>query len=326
MKPFLQVALFALVGVTALHGVHAADAPWPTKSITLIVPFTAGGITDNTARTLGRLLSARLGQPVVIDNKPGAGGSVGVEYGARQAPDGYTMILGTQGTQAANLALYKSVRYDPIKDFLPVHGLAEFPLLMALNPTRPYKTVPELIAFAKANPAKINFASAGAGTGTHLTSELFQLATGIKFTHVPYKGSAPGLNDVLAGNVDGLFDYVTTLLPHIQAGKLRALAYTGTTRLTLLPDVPTMTELGLPDATASAWTAIFLPAKTPPEIAKRLADEIARALDEPEMLQITEKAGGTPMRGMREAKLAAFVQTETVKWRDIVKRSGATLD
>lgn len=326
MTRFLKTFLTTLLGASALQGAHAVDKVWPVRPINFVVPFTPGGVTDNTARTLGKLLSARLGQAVVVDNRPGAGGSVGVEYGARQAPDGYTIILGTQGTQAANLALYKNVRYDPIKDFVPVHGLAEISLLLVVNPERPYKTASELIAYAKANPGKVNFASAGAGTGTHLTAELFQAAAGIKMTHIPYKGSVPALTDLLAGNVDVMFDYASVLLPHVQANKLRPLAYTGKSQLALIPSVPTVGELGYPNAQASGWSAVFLPARTPPAIAKRLADEVARTLEDPEMLQLSEKAGGVPMRGMREAKLGSFIKTEMVKWRDIVKRSGATLD
>lgn len=326
MTRFLKAFLTTLLGASALQGAHAVDKVWPVRPINFVVPFTPGGVTDNTARTLGKLLSARLGQAVVVDNRPGAGGSVGVEYGARQAPDGYTIILGTQGTQAANLALYKNVRYDPIKDFVPVHGLAEISLLLVVNPERPYKTASELIAYAKANPGKVNFASAGAGTGTHLTAELFQAAAGIKMTHIPYKGSVPALTDLLAGNVDVMFDYASVLLPHVQANKLRPLAYTGKSQLALIPSVPTVGELGYPNAQASGWSAVFLPARTPPAIAKRLADEVARTLEDPEMLQLSEKAGGVPMRGMREAKLGSFIKTEMVKWRDIVKRSGATLD
>lgn len=325
MMRFLKAFLVALLGMGALHGAQAAD-PWPTRPISFIIPFTAGGITDTMGRSLAKLLDARLGQPVVVDNRPGAGGSVGVEYGARQAPDGYTIIYGTSGTQAANLALYKNVRYDPIKDFVPVHGLAETPLLLVVNPARPYKTVAELIAYAKANPGKVNFASAGTGTGTHLAAELFQLATGIKMTHVPYKGTAPGLNDLLAGNVDVMFDYVVVLAPHIQANKLRPLAFTGKSRLALIPAVATIGELGFPGAEISAWSVVFVPAKTPPEITKRLADEIARALEAPEMLKLTEGTGSVPMRDMRDAKLGSFVQSEMVKWRDIVKRSGASLE
>jgi tripartite-type tricarboxylate transporter receptor subunit TctC len=228
-----------------------------------------------------------------------------VASAARQAPDGYTMIYGTQGTHAANLALYKNVRYDPVKDFVPVHALSETPLMLVTNPTRPYKTVPELIAFAKANPGRVTFGSAGPGTGTHLTAELFQVAAGIKMTHVPYKGSSPAF---------------------IQAQKLQALVVTAKKRLTGAPDVPVVGEFGLARAESAAWGAVFLPAKTPPEIAKRLGDEIAKAIVNPEMLQSTEKFGSIPLTGLRDKALGAFVKSEMTRWRQVVQQSGAKLD
>ncbi|MBW0185553.1 MAG: tripartite tricarboxylate transporter substrate binding protein, partial [Hydrogenophaga sp.] len=240
--------------------------------------------------------------------------------------DGYTLIFGTQGTQAANLALYKSVRYDPVTDFVPVHGLSETPLMLVINPSRPYKTVPELIAYAKANPGKLNFGSAGPGTGTHLTAELFQTAAGVKMTHVPYRGSSPALTDLMAGNVDLMFDYPAVVMPFIQGKKLTALAVTSKKRLASAPDVPTVGELGMPSAESTAWSAVFVPAKTPPEIVKRLGDEIAKAIVEPEMLQSTERFGSIPQVGLRDEKLGAFVKSEIVRWRAVVQQSGAKLD
>lgn len=314
-----------LVGALALGSVQASG-DWPAKPITFIVPFTPGGITDQTSRQLAKLLSTQLGQPVVVDNRPGAGGSIGVEAGARAPADGYTLIFGTQGTQAANLALYKSVRYDPVTDFVPVHGLSETPLMLVINPSRPYKTVPELIAYAKANPGKLNFGSAGPGTGTHLTAELFQTAAGIKMTHVAYRGSSPALTDLMAGNVDLMFDYPAVVMPFIQGKKLTALAVTSKKRLASAPDVPTVGELGMPSAESTAWSAVFVPAKTPHEIVKRLGDEIAKAIVEPEMLQSTERFGSIPQVGLRDEKLGAFVKSEMVRWRAVVQQSGAKLD
>ncbi len=314
-----------LVGALALGSVQASG-DWPAKPITFIVPFTPGGITDQTSRQLAKLLSTQLGQPVVVDNRPGAGGSIGVAAGARAPADGYTLIFGTQGTQAANLALYKSVRYDPVTDFVPVHGLSETPLMLVINPSRPYKTVPELIAYAKANPGKLNFGSAGPGTGTHLTAELFQTAAGVKMTHVPYRGSSPALTDLMAGNVDLMFDYPAVVMPFIQGKKLTALAVTSKKRLASAPDVPTVGELGMPSAESTAWSAVFVPAKTPPEIVKRLGDEIAKAIVEPEMLQSTERFGSIPQVGLRDEKLGAFVKSEIVRWRAVVQQSGAKLD
>ncbi|HEY5581919.1 MAG TPA: tripartite tricarboxylate transporter substrate-binding protein [Rhodoferax sp.] len=275
---------------------------------------------------LTKLLSARLGQPVMVENRPGAGGSIGIEAASRQPPDGYTIMYGTSGTHAANLALYKNVRYDPVTDFVPVHGLSQTPLILVINPTRPFKTVPELIAYAKANPGRLNFGSAGPGTGTHLTAELFQVATGTKMTHVPYKGSSPALTDLMAGNLDLMFDYPAVVMPFTKAGKLLALAVTSKTRLAITPELPTVVELGFPGAELSAWSAVFAPAKTPPYIVKKIGDAIASAIVDPEMLAITEKFGGIPSRDLRDAKLGAFVKSEGVRWREIVRASGAKLD
>ncbi len=317
--------LVGLVAATAVLCAHAAD-PWPAKPITFVVPFTPGGITDTNSRMLAKLVGARLGQSVVVENRPGAGGSIGVDAASRQPPDGYTMIYGTSGTHAANLALYKNIRYDPINDFVPVHAMSDTPLILVINPSRPFKTVPELIAYAKANPGKLNFGSAGPGTGTHLTAELFQVATGTKMTHVPYKGSSPALTDLMAGTLDLMFDYPVVVTPLIEAKKLKPLAVTGKTRLSAAPDIPTVVELGFPNAQSSAWSAVFVPAKTPPDIVKRLGDAIASAIVDPEMLAITEKFGSVPQVGLRDEKLGAFVKSEMVRWRDVVRQSGAKLD
>jgi tripartite-type tricarboxylate transporter receptor subunit TctC len=328
MQKFWKTAFVGLAAVSALLGgpARAAGEAWPAKPITFVVPFTPGGITDNTSRVLAKIVGDKLGQPVVVDNRPGAGGSIGVEAASRQAPDGYTMIYGTQGTQAANLALYKNIRYDPVKDFVPVHAMSETPLILVINPNRPFKTVPELIAYAKANPGKLNFGSAGPGTGTHLTAELFQVATGTKMTHVPYKGSSPALTDLMAGNLDLMFDYPVVVMPFVQAGKLKPLAMTGRARLSVMPEVPTVGELGFPRAESSAWSAVFVPAKTPPEVVKKLGDAIALAIVDPEMLQVTEKFGSVPLKDLRDARLGEFVKTEMVRWREVVQQSGARID
>lgn len=320
----------ALAGLCAAlaagHAARATQEDWPSRPITFVVPFTPGGITDTTSRLLAKILGDKLGQPVLVDNRPGAGGSIGVEAASRQPPDGYTMIYGTQGTQAANLALYKNIRYDPIKDFVAVHAMSETPLILLVHPGRPFSTVPELIAYAKAHPGQLNFGSAGAGTGTHITAELFQVAAEVRMTHVPYKGSSPALTDLMAGNLDLMFDYFGVVRPLILAGKLRPLAVTGKARLAAAPDIPSMAELGLPKAESSAWSAVFLPAKTPAEITKRLGDAIAQAIVDPEMLAVTEKFGSVPLRDLRDARLGEFVKSEMLRWREIVHKSGARLE
>ena len=315
----------SLAAAGVMPGAGAQDAPWPNRAMTYIIPFTPGGITDQSGRLLAKLLSPRLGQSVVVENRPGAGGSVGVEYGARRPPDGYTMIYGTSGTHAANLALYKNLKYDPIKDFEAVIGMSVTPLLLVINPNRPYGTVPELIAYAKANPGKLNFATSGAGTGVHLTAEVFQMATGTKMMHVPYKGSAPALTDLVAGQVDLMFDYASVVLPMVQSGKLKALATTARKRLEVFPNVPTVAELGFPNAESSAWSGVFMPAKTPPDIVRRLGDLCAEAMAEPEFRQLIARSGGVPLE-LREAKLAAFVKSEFDRWSEVIRVSGAKLD
>ena len=328
MQTLKRALATALATVAALGSAWtpASAAEWPSKPITFVVPFTPGGITDNVSRMLAKKLGEQLGQSVVVDNKPGAGGSIGVEAASRQPPDGYTMIYGTQGTHAANLALYKNLRYDPIGDFVPVHGISATPLILVVNASLPFKTVADLVTYAKANPGKLNFGSAGPGTGTHLTAEVFQKAAGIKMTHVPYKGSNPALNDLIAGNVDLMFDYPVVVTPMIESGKLRPLMVTAKSRLKVVPNVPTIAEAGYPGAETSAWSAVFLPAKTPPEIAKRLGDEIARAIASPEMLAVTEKFGSTPLTDVRDQRLQSMVKSEMVRWREVVRESGAKLD
>jgi len=320
----LALTLAALVA----HGPASAapDDAWPTKPLTFVVPFPPGGITDNTARVLAQKVGDKLGQQVVVDNRPGAGGSIGAEYAARQPADGYTFLYGTQGTHGANLALYKNIRYDPVKDFVAVHGISESPLVLVINPSRSFKTVPELVAYAKQNPGKLNFGSAGAGTGTHLTAELFQAATGTKLTHVPYKGSSPALTDLIAGNLDLAFDYAAVVMPFVQAGKLKALAVTSKTRLANVPQLPTLGELGISGADSTAWGAVFVPAKTPAPVVQRLSDAVAAAIVDPEFVAISEKNGSLPMRDMRGEKLDAFVKSEMTRWREVVQNSGAKVD
>ena len=328
MKTFLKALAAvssALLLSTAVHAAGEADG-WPSRPLTFVVPFPPGGITDNTSRLLAQKLGEKLGQPVVVENRPGAGGSIGVDSAVRQPADGYTLIYGTQGTHAANLALYKNVRYDPVKDFKAVHGMSESPLILVINPNKPFKTVPELVAYAKQNPGKLNFGSAGAGTATHLTAELFQTTAGIRMTHVPYKGSSPALTDLIAGNLDLAFDYAAVVLPFVQAGKLKALAVTGKSRLSSAPDLPTVGELGYPGAESSAWGAMFVSSKTPAPIVKRLADAMAEVIVNPELLAATEKFGSVPMRGMRGEKLDAFVKSEMTRWREVVQSSGAKLE
>lgn len=315
-----------LAVVSVVPTLALAQGSYPSRPITWIVPFTPGGVTDTSSRAIAKKMSETLGQSVVVENRPGAGGMVGTEVAARAPADGYTLLYGTQGTMAANLALYRKVRYDPLKDFVPVHAISETSTIMVVNASRPYKTVKEFVAYARQHPEKVNYGSAGAGTGTHLSAELFQASAGVKLTHVPYKGSSPAINDLLAGVVDVMFDYPSVLLPHIQSGRLRALAMTGKERLALLPNVPTIAESGYAMAQASSWSGLLVPAGTPPQVVGSVSQALEKALRDPEVLKVMEPYGSIPLYDLSGPKFGSFMKSEIVKWGDVVKRSGARLD
>lgn len=323
MNQMLKGLAGLVAGVALASGAQAQT--YPSKPITWVVPFTAGGVTDTTSRVMAKRIGELLGQQVVVENRPGAGGGVGTEQVARAPADGYTVLYGTAGTLASNIALYKNLRYKQ-SDFKLVHAMFATPTILVVNANKPYKTAAELIAAAKQNPGGMNFGSAGAGTGTHLTAELFQDAAGIKLVHVPYKGSAPAVNDLIGGSTDLGFDYPVTLLPHIKSGRLRALAVTGSHRLAALPDVPTMAELGFPQAEATSWSSIVVPAGTPDDIVKKLGDALATALADPSVVKPIEANGSTTLTGYRDQKFKDFLAAETVKWANVVKRSGASVD
>ncbi|GAB4565099.1 MAG: tripartite tricarboxylate transporter substrate binding protein [Rhizobacter sp.] len=318
----LMLALASLVAVSA----PALAQPYPTRPITWVVPFTPGGVTDTTSRAISKKMGEVLGQTFVVENRPGVGGSLATEQVAKAAPDGYTVLYGTSGTMAANLALYKNLKYEPLKDFIPVHGMLMSPTVLVVEASRPYKTMAELIDFARANPGVLNYGSAGPGTGTHLTSEMVQTKTGTKMTHVPYKGSVPALQDLLGGRLDLMYDYTVTLLPHIKSGRLRALAVMGPKRLPALPDVPTIGEAGFPGLESSSWSGIVVPAGTPDAVVKKLSQAMNAALTDPAVVTPFEQIGSQPLVGYDDAKFKAFIADEIRKWAEVVRVSGATLN
>ncbi len=327
IHPMLR-ALSALVTVAALvlAPVAGAQAPaYPAKPIRLVVPFPPGGATDILARAVAQKLTEAWGQQVLVDNRPGAGGNIGSELVAKAAPDGYTLEMGTVGTHAINASLYAKMPYDHVKDFVPVILVAGVPNVLVVHPSVPVNTVAELIAYAKANPGKLNFASSGSGTSIHLSGELFKVMAGVQMTHVPYKGSAPAMQDLLGGQVQLMFDNLPPSLPQIKAGKLRALAVTSATRAPALPDTPTVAEAGLPGFEASSWFGILAPAGTPPAIVAKLNAEIARWLATPEAKEKMLALGANAVGGTPE-DFARHIAAETAKWAKVVRDSGAKVD
>jgi tripartite-type tricarboxylate transporter receptor subunit TctC len=322
------LVLFARALAAALLVVAApvvlGQAAYPTRPVRLVVPFPAGGTTDILARAAAQKLSEAWGQQVIVDNRPGAAGNIGAELVAKSAPDGYTLLMGTVGTHAINASLYAKMPYDQVKDFAPVILVAGVPNVLVVNPQLPVNTVPELIAYAKANPGKLNFASSGSGTSIHLSGELFKTMTGVQMTHVPYKGSAPALTDLMGGQVQLMFDNLPSSLAFIKAGKLRAIAVTSTTRAAALPDTPAVADT-VPGFEASSWFGILAPAGTPREIVAKINGEISKWLASPDAkeklaAQGANVAGGTP------EDFAKHIQTETAKWAKVVKESGAKVD
>ena len=319
--------IFGLLSVaTAASGLLAggnAMAAYPEKPIRLIVPAAAGGTTDIASRLVGKRLGETLGQPVVVENRAGAGGIIGSQALTNASADGYTLMMGNIGPNAINYSLYKHLPYKP-QDFAPVTLVVSVPNVLVVNPAVPARSVAELVALAKARPGQLSFASSGTGQSPHLAGELFRKRTGIDVVHVPYKGAAPGVSDLLAGQVSMMVDNLPSSLPHIRAGKLRALAVTSATRVAELPDVPTMKEAGLDDFQVTAWFGLVAPAGTPPAIIDLLQKHVASILAEPATRGKLAELGGMP-GGDTPAHFAGFIQSECERWARVVKDTGVPL-
>lgn len=327
MRRVLIVAS-ALLLVLASAGLHAQSG-WPTKPVRIVVPFPAGGTTDIVARMLAADLQKAWGQSVVIENRAGAGGNIGSEAVAKSPPDGYTLLMATVGTHSINLPLFEQnkqkLAYHPLNDFVPITNVAAVPNVMIVPAALPVNSVAEFIAYAKARPGKLNMASSGNGTSIHLTGELFKSMTGTYMVHLPYRGSAPALTDLIAGNTQVMFDNLPSALPHIRSGRLKALAVTSRERSPALPNVPTLAESGLKDFDASAWFGLLAPAGTPREVVTRVQQDVARILATPEMRERFAGQGAVPVPNTSE-EFAAFIRSEIEKWSKVVKFSGARVD
>ncbi len=318
-----RAALAALFSCAA--GVAAAQANYPAKAIRYVVPFPAGGPLDIVARAVGQELTVSWSQPVIIDNRPGAGGNIGADLVAKAPPDGYTILMGAVSTHAINVTLYSKLPYDPLKDFAPVTLITSVPNVLVVHPSLPAKSVKDLIAFAKARPGQLNFASGSTGSAGHLAGELFNSLAGVQMTHIPYKGAAPAVIDLIAGHVSLMFDNLASALPHIKAARVRALAVTTLKRSPLVPDLPTINEGGLHGFDVSTWFGIFAPAGTPIEIVNKLNSEVVRVLRTPEMRERLALLGAEPV-GNKPEEFAAFVKAEIAKYAKVVKASGAKAD
>ncbi len=313
------VILAALAGA----GICAAQS-YPTKPIRFLVGFPPGGTSDILARTIGQKLSDAVGQQVVIENRPGAGGNIGAEAAAKSAPDGYTLFMSTT-SQAISVSLYSKLNYDLVRDFAPVIQAVNYTNLLVVHPSLPVKSVKELIALAKARPGQLNYGTAGNGTPPHMTGELFKSYTGVNIQHVPYKGGAPAIADLLGGQITIMFDNVPPLLPHVQAGKMRPLAVTSLKRINVLRDVPTLDEAGLKGFDSVAWNGVLAPAGTPKEIIARLNAEILLILSLPDVRERLSSQGADPVGGTPE-QFSALIRSEIQKWAKVVKDSGAKID
>ena len=323
MTRLIQLALLSLIVATGPVGAQADK--WPTKPITYVVPFAAGGTTDVLARIIAQKLSVAVGQPVIVDNKPGAGGNIGSDFVSKAAPDGYTILGGTISSHAINPSLYPKMPYDAVKSFVPITLIGTNPLVLIVPPSSTATTLKELLAQAKAKPGTITFASAGNGTSQHLAGEMLKSAAGIDIIHVPYKGSGPAIQDLMGGQVAMMFDTTVVAAPQIKGGKVRPLGVTSAKRVKGFENIPTMAEAGLPGYEVTSWQGIFAPAATPPAVVARLNSEIVKILNMPDVHERLEGLGIEPVANT-SAEFAAFQKAEIAKWAKVVKEGNVKID
>lgn len=323
-RRFTAAALGVTAGAMLPARADAQDA-WPNKPIRLVIPFTPGGATDILGRMVAQDLGKALGVSIVVENRPGAGGNIGAEIVAKSPADGYTILMCTISTQAINPSLYPKLSFDPNKDLTPVTLFATVPNVLVVHPSVPANSVTELIALAKSRPGKLNFGSSGNGTSIHLSGELFKSMTGTFMTHIPYRGSAPAIADLMAGQLDLMFDNLPSAISHIRSGKLRALGVTSPKRSPSLPDLPTIAEAGVPGFDATSWFGVMAPAGTPAAIVGRMQQILARGLATPESRERLLGLGAEGVGNTPEV-FGQFVRTEAAKWANLVRVSGAKID
>ena len=322
------IASAAVLGAGLLTHTAAMAQAYPRKPVTIVVPFAAGGTADILARIVGQGLTAELGQSVIVDNRAGAGGNIGASMAAKSPADGYTLFMGTVGTHAINAinaSLYKKMPFDPIKDFAPLTRVANVPNLLVANPAQPYKTVKDLIAYAQANPGKVNFGSSGNGSSIHLSGELFKSLAKMDMVHLPYKGSAPAVTDLLGNQIGIMFDNMPSAIQHVRSGKLVPIVVTTAKRSPELPNVPSIAEAGVPGYEATSWFGMFAPAGTPAPVLAKLNAALVKVLAQPDVKKKINEQGAETY-SETPAQFAAFIQAESVKWGNVVKESGASVD
>lgn len=323
MHPFRMATLALGMSLALAAPMAGAQPAWPAKPVKIVVTFPTGGAPDILARLFSE--KAQLGQPVIVDNKPGAGGNIGADIVAKSAPDGYTIVMGTVGTHSINGSVFTKMPYDMVKDFAPISLIASTPNLLVVNNDLPVKTVQDLIAHAKAHPDKLSFGSPGIGTSVHVSGELFKSMAGVQMTHVPYKGRQFAIPDLIGGQIQLMFDNMPSALPMAREGKIRAVAQTGARRSAAAPDVPTVAESGLPGFEATSWFALFAPAGTPQEVVEKIAAEAQRIYKLPEVAERLTTLGLDAVLSSPD-ELAKYQAAEIAKWAKVVKESGARVD